>query len=88
MGIIQGAIPRDAVRTTVIPGGAVGDHSVGGVKPRDRLVSVLFVDFTDATGGATDLTSEFTITADETINNAGGTDTTAGHLIVTWLSVA
>lgn len=32
----------------------------------------------------TDITSEFTITADNTINNAGGTDTTGNKLLVFW----
>lgn len=86
--IITGAIGRDAIKTTIIAGGLAGAHTVTGIKARDILVSVLFVDFTDATETGSDLTSQFTISADNTINNTGGTDTTGGFLAVTYLSVA
>lgn len=88
MAIIEGAIPRDAVRQAVVAGAAAGNVTVTGVKTRDRLVSVL-----RAVGGGTDvtdvtnLTSEFTISAADTINNTGGTATTGSKLVVTWLSV-
>ena len=85
--VIEGAIPRDAVETTIIAGGAAGNHTVTGIKTRDTLVSVLEVDFTDASETGADLTSEFTISAADTINNAAGTDTSGGFLIVTYLSV-
>ncbi|KKK47210.1 hypothetical protein LCGC14_3157480, partial [marine sediment metagenome] len=85
--VIEGAIPRNAVETTILAGGAAGNHTVTGIKTRDTLVSVLEVDFTDASETGADLTSEFTISAADTINNAAGTDTTGGFLIVTYLSV-
>ncbi len=85
--VIQGAIPRDAVATTIIAGGAAGNHTVTGIKAADTLVSVLHVDFTDASETGADLTSEFTISAVNTINNTGGTATTGGFLVVTYLSV-
>lgn len=85
--VIEGAIPRDAVTQAVIAGGAAGAHTVTGIKTRDTLVSVLRavgggVDVTDVT----DLTSEFSITAANTIDNTGGTATTGDKLIVTYLS--
>ena len=85
-----GAIPRDAIKQTVIAGGSAGAHTVTGIKTRDSLVSVLFekVDFTGSTHTFSDLTSEFSISAADTIDNTGGTDTTGGYLIVTYLSVA
>lgn len=85
MAVIEGALPRDAVTQAVIAGGAAGAHTVTGIKPRDTLVSVL-----DAVGGGTDvtdvvdLTSEFTISAVDTIDNTGGS--ASDKLIVTWLS--
>lgn len=85
--VIEGAIPRDAVKTTIIAGGAAGNHTVTGIKPRDTLVSVLHQDYTDASETGDDITGEFTISAADTINNAAGTDTTGGFLVVTYLSV-
>lgn len=88
MGIIEGAIPRDAVTQAVVAGAAAGNITVTGIKTRDTLVSVL-----RAVGGGTDvtdvtnLTSEFSITASNTINNTGGTATTGSKLVVTYLSV-
>jgi len=85
--VITGAIKRDSVKTTIIAGGAAGNHTITGIKTRDQLVSVLFVDFTDASETGSDLTSEFSISAANTINNTGGTDSTGGFLVVTYLSV-
>ena len=77
------------VKSTVIDGGAAGDHTVAGISTSDSLVAVLKLDFTLTEGtpntrtwAATDLTSEFSITAANTINNAGGTDTTGAILVV------
>ena len=85
--VIEGAIPRDAVKQTIIAGGAAGDHTVTGIKARDTLVSVLHADFTDASETGDDITSEFTISAADTINNAAGTDSSGGFLVVCYLSV-
>lgn len=64
----------------VIAGGAAGDHTVMGIAPADVLVAVL-----DLTTPA-DLTSECTISATDTINNTGGTDTTGDDLLVWWIA--
>lgn len=85
--VIEGAIPRDAVKTTIIAGGAAGNHTVTGIKTRDTLVSVLRVDFTDASEAGANDTAEYTISAADTINNTGGTSSAGGFLIVTYLSV-
>jgi len=78
-----------AVRTKVVAGGAAGNHTVTGIAVGDALRSVLKLDFTLAEGApnvrtwsVADLTSEFTVTATDTINNAGGTDTTGAILVV------
>ena len=80
-----------AVKTTVIDGGAAGDHAVTGIAVGDALRSVLKLDFTLAEGtpntrtwAAEDLSGEFEITAADTINNAGGTDTTGAVLVVVY----
>lgn len=72
----------------VVTGGAAGDHTVTGIATTDELVLVLYfvgagTDVTDIT----DLTSEFTITAANTINNTGGTATTGGKLLVLYLNL-
>lgn len=89
MGVIEGAIPRDAIRQGVATGGAAGNITVSGIGANDRLVSVMVAEGagTDVTD-LTDLTAEFDITAANTINNTGGTSTAGAALIVTWLAVA
>lgn len=75
----------DKYEQTIITGGSAGDHTVTGIATADTLLSVIYI-ASNATelllAGAADLTSEFTISATDTINNTGGTDTTSGLLIV------
>ena len=80
-----------AVKTTVIAGGAAGDHTVTGIATDDALRAVLELDFTLAEGApntrtwaVADLTSEFSIGAADTINNTGGTDTSGAVLVVVY----
>lgn len=56
-----------------------GDHPVNGISAEDELVSV--IQQIAATGVTVDLTSEFTVTADDTINNTGGTDVDDADLL-------
>lgn len=86
MPIIEGSTGRGAFKQTVVQGAAAGDVTVTGIKTRDTLLAVLKVDFTDASESAADLTSEFTISAANKINNTGGTASTGGFLIVSYLS--
>lgn len=70
---------------TVIGGGSAGNHTVTGIRTQDVLKAVVGFTFNEGapnTGTARDLTSEFTISAANTINNTGGTDTTGGILFV------
>jgi len=80
-----------AVRTTVIDGGPAGNHTVNGIEVGDALRAVLKLDFTLTEGtpntrtwAATDLTSEFSITAGDTISNTGGTDNSGAVLVVVY----
>lgn len=66
-----------------IAGGSAGNHTVTGIKTTDKLVAV--VHFTPSTSIAM-LTSEFTISAADTINNTGGTDTSSDFLLVVWFA--
>lgn len=72
--------------TKVITGGAAGNHTVTGIATTDQLISVIYdvgagTDVTDVS----ELTAEFSISAADTINNAGGTATTAGKMVVSYL---
>ena len=65
-------------------GGAAGALTATGVKSSDKLllVQALTLD-TGAPNAVADLTSEFSITADNTVNNTGGTATTGAFVAVT-----
>lgn len=69
---------KGLVRETVITGGAAGDLTVTGINLGDELVSVMNV--TDWT----DVTAEFSIKANNTINNTGGTTTATKKVKVLW----
>ena len=68
-----------------IAGAAAGDHTVTGIKTTDELVAVVHVD--DTTHAGTDKTSEYTISAADTINNTGGTASTGAHVVVAYRRV-
>lgn len=82
---VRGGLPKQAV----ISGGAAGDHTVTGIATTDTLLSVTYYAGagTDVTDVA-DLTSEFSISAADTINNDGGTATTGGKLVVFYLDAS
>jgi hypothetical protein len=63
----------------LVTGAVAGDVAVSGVLFGDELISV--INMTDLT----DVTSEFTITRDGFINNAGGTTTDTDKVFVTYL---
>ncbi|MCC7047202.1 MAG: hypothetical protein IT562_10855 [Alphaproteobacteria bacterium] len=75
---------RSIIKQAVVAGGSAGDFTVTGIATTDRLVGVIY--FTKSTNltAVTDLSSEFSITAANTINNAAGTATTGGYLLVTY----
>lgn len=68
------------LKMTVVAGAVAGDVTVTGIATEDHLISVVHLDM----GGnaESDLTSEFSITAANTINNTGGTATDSDTLIV------
>lgn len=78
------AVAEDSIEQTIVAGGAAGNHTVTGIKTTDKLLAVIHLDMTDASETGDDVTSEFSITAADTINNTGGTDTTDGFLLVTY----
>lgn len=69
----------------VIDGGSAGNHTVTGIEVGDVLVAVIqFVDDGTQLTDVADLTGEFSIDSADTIDNAGGTDTSGDHLLVIW----
>jgi len=71
------------VTQVLIAGAAAGDVTVTGILLTDTLISVIH----NTAGALVDLTSEFTIDSDDTINNDGGTGTGSDDLLVTYQSV-
>lgn len=76
----------DRIYQVAIAGGDAGAHTVTGILTTDTLVSVMRLDI-DATAANTDLddlTSEFSITATNTIDNTAGSASTGDKLMVTY----
>ena len=70
-------------KTAVIAGGSAGNFTVTGITTSDVLLAVLYYPISGGNvTSVTNLTSEFTISAADTINNTGGTATTGGRLEV------
>lgn len=62
-------------------GAAAGNITVTGIKKGDKIVVVAV---TDGTIG--NIASEFTATANDTINNTGGTSTATKTIFVQWIT--
>jgi hypothetical protein len=69
-----------------VAGGVAGNITVNGVLIGDELIAVMGIK--DSDQSRTDFTSQFTITATNTINNSGGSATTGYHLAVVYRSVS
>ncbi|MCP4902614.1 MAG: hypothetical protein GY906_37090 [bacterium] len=69
-------MPRQTEYQFSAPGAVAGPVTVAGILANDQIRSVL-----DVTNGVT-LTDEFTVTADNTIDNTGGTSTAAAFITV------
>ncbi len=69
---------QNLVNQTVAAGGVAGEIAVTGILLGDDLNSV--INLTDGT----DITSEFTLTKDGTIDNTGGGTTAGDTLLVNW----
>lgn len=67
------------IRSRTVAGAAAGDMTVTGILKGDFLLTVVTV----SAAGA-NLASEFTVTADNTINNLGGTSTAGAVVLVEW----
>lgn len=84
---MPGTLNRNSLRVALATAGAAGNHTVTGIKTTDTLVYVGLVVASTSSVDETDVTSEFTITAADTINNNGGTSSgTGSKLRVIYLS--
>lgn len=78
-------VERGTLKTAVIAGGAAGPLTVTGIAALDQLVSVVrFIGAGTDVTDVSDLTSEFSISAANTITNVGGTATTGDKLLVVY----
>jgi len=77
-----------AVNVGVCPGGPAGTHLLDGHMPASGCTLISVRQVSADLGTNTDRTSEFTITALNTIRNLGGTDTTGYFLVVTYAAAA
>jgi len=80
----------DSIKFALIAGGAAGDHTITGIEVGDELISIEYlisvtILAVSVIASDNNLTSQFTISADNTINNTGGTNTSAGILRVMWI---
>jgi hypothetical protein len=80
------------LRVTAVSEGAAGNFTVSGITTSDTLVAVVGVKLVLSEGtpntiafSAVNITSEFTITAVDTINNDGGTSLADTIVFVFWL---
>lgn len=67
------------ITSRTVNGAVAGDLVVTGIAVGDQIISVQSL-----TADKANIASEFTITAADTINNAGGTSTAAATVLVTW----
>lgn len=74
------------LKVTVVAGAVAGNVTVTGIATTDHLIAVLHLDITG--NNETDLTSEFTISAANTINNAAGTATDSDTLLVIYFDTS
>ncbi len=73
----------------VVAGAAAGNFTVNGINTTDSLDSVLYyVGAGTSVTDVQDLTSQFSITAANTINNTGGTASTGGKLVVSYTKLS
>ena len=86
--IVPSMLAGGFLNVTLVAGGSAGDHTVTGITTSDEIAFVGHFSTAASIATLADLTSEFTITAADTINNVGGTDTSSDQLMVIWLDLS
>lgn len=79
--------PGLGIKVKLAAGGAAGNITITGIAVNDSLISVLVFTTAASIASVADLTSEFSITAANTINNTGGTSTANNQLVVIYQDV-
>ena len=83
---------KTPIKFRFVAGAAAGNITVTGIKKDDEIVAVIAFGLTEGTpntfSGFVDITSEFTATATDTINNVGGTSTANKMVMVVWMQTA
>lgn len=74
------------LNVALVDGAAAGDVTVAGITANDELVSVTSLASASDVLSTADLTDEFSITDADTINNAIGTSSANGALLVIWIA--
>jgi len=77
------------LKTFMLAGGSAGDHTITGITTADKLLGVWAIVPTAAQLSTCvltpdDITTECTISTDDTINNDSGTDTTGALLLINY----
>lgn len=75
---------KPKLNVTLVAGGSAGAHTVSGIAAGDNIVFVGHFSTAAAIATLADLTSEFTVSGADEIDNTGGTDTTNDQLMVIW----
>lgn len=76
------------IKMALVAGAVAGNVTVTGIATADSLIGVLHLPDGGAIDAMADLTSEFTITAANTINNAAGTSSASGALLIFYQDAA
>ncbi len=79
-------MPLDRLTIGLVAGGVAGAHTLTGIALGDRIVFVGHFSTLAAIATLADLTSEFTVSAADTIDNTGGTDTSSDQLMVHYMA--
>jgi len=77
---------KEGLKVALIDGAAAGDHTVTGIKLGAQLVTVLHIISKASIATMAEQTSEYTVTADNTINNAAGTSSASNQLLVMYVN--
>lgn len=88
--LVRGPVPLlkelAGLQIKIVAGGAAGNLTLTGISTADVLKSV--IQFDASVPSLIDRTAEFSITAADTINNTGGTNTTGDFLQVIYFDVS
>lgn len=75
------------IGAALVDGAAAGDVTVTGIEAQDKILAVYSLESASDVLSTANLTSEFSVSEDDTINNTGGTSSADGALMVLWLKV-